>query len=213
MNTEDTWGEGGPPHLSARASVRKLSDRSLSGKLPRSPSSRRAVLALCSLAGLAALSGCGEGAAPSGSGQPTFYQDLAQADATVDSTAAASMISGYRSNNGLGPVVVDAELMRLAGEQARAMAARDKMDSDVGRPFHERMRKAGLGSGVAVENVGAGYHTLAEAFSGWRDSPPHRANMLNRGVARMGIGTAYAPASKYKVFWALILAGPDGRRS
>jgi uncharacterized protein YkwD len=138
---------------------------------------------------------------------------LAQAEATVDSAAAASMISGYRSNNGLGPVVVDAELMRLAGEQARAMAARDKMDSDVGRPFHERMRKAGLGGGVAVENVGAGYHTLAEAFSGWRDSPPHRANMLNRGVARMGIGTAYAPASKYKVFWALILAGPDGRRS
>ena len=156
--------------------------------------------------------GCGDSAAPPSSGQPTFYQDLAQADAAVDSGAAASMISGYRSNNGLGPVVIDADLTRLAGEQARAMAARDKMDHDVGRPFHERMRKAGVGSSVAVENVGAGYHTLAEAFSGWRDSPPHRANMLNRGVTRMGIGTAYAPGSKYKVFWALILAGPDGRR-
>jgi uncharacterized protein YkwD len=73
------------------------------------------------------------------------------------------------------------------------------------------MRKAGFG-GAAVENVGAGYHTLAEAFSGWRDSPSHRANMLNRGT-RMGIASAYAPGSKYKVFWALILAGPDGRRS
>jgi uncharacterized protein YkwD len=211
MDTEDTWEEGGPPPFCARASARKRSDRSRSRKLPRFPSPRGAVLALCGLASLAALPGCGESAAPP-SGQPTFYQDLAQADATVDSAAAASMISGYRSNNGLGPVLVDAELMRLAGEQARAMAARDKMDNDVGRPFHERMRKAGLGGGVAVENVGAGYHTLAEAFSGWRDSPPHRANMLNRGVARMGIGTAYAPASKYKVFWALILAGPDGRR-
>ncbi len=211
MDTEDTWDEGGSPLFSARASVRKLSNRSLSRKLPRSPSPRAALLALCGLASIAALPGCGESGPPT-SGQPTFYQDLAQADATVDSAAAASMISGYRSNNGLGPVVVDAELMRLAGEQARAMAARDKMDNDVGRPFHERMRKAGLGGGVAVENVGVGYHTLAEAFSGWRDSPTHRANMLNRGVARMGIGTAYAPASKYKVFWALILAGPDGRR-
>jgi hypothetical protein len=36
--------------------------------------------------------------------------------------------------------------------------------------------------------------------------------MLNRGVTRIGIATAYAPASKYKVFWALILAGPNGRR-
>jgi uncharacterized protein YkwD len=144
--------------------------------------------------------------------QPTFYQNLAQADAVVDPAAAQSMISGYRSNNGLGPVVVDADLMRLASEQARAMAARDRMDHEVGRPFQDRMRKAGFGGSVAVENVGAGYHTLAEAFSGWRDSPPHRANMLNRGVTRMGIAAAYTPASKYKVFWALIFAGPDDRR-
>jgi uncharacterized protein YkwD len=94
---------------------------------------------------------------------------------------------------------VDLELMRIAMEQARAMAARDKMDHDVGPPFQERMRKAGFGGSVAIENVGAGYHTLAEAFSGWRDSPPHRANMLNRSVTRMGIAAAYAPVSKYKV--------------
>jgi uncharacterized protein YkwD len=181
-------------------------------RLPRSAASRAAVPVLCALAiGAVPLAGCSDSAPPS-SGQPTFYQDLAQSDAAVDATAAQSMISGYRSNNGLGAVVVDPDLMRLAGEQARAMAARDKMDHDVGRSVHERMRKAGLGGSVAVENVGAGYHTLAEAFSGWRDSPQHRANMLNRGVTRMGIATAYAPASKYKVFWALILAGPEGRR-
>ena len=92
------------------------------------------------------------------------------------------------------------------------MAARGRMDQEVGSPFQDRMRKAGLGGSFAVENVGAGYHTLADAFSGWRDSPPHRANMLNRGVTRMGIAAAYAPASKYKVFWALIFAGSDGRR-
>jgi hypothetical protein len=28
----------------------------------------------------------------------------------------------------------------------------------------------------------------------------------------MGIAAAYAPKSKYKVFWALILAEPDERR-
>ena len=54
--------------------------------------------------------------------------------------------------------------------------------------------------------------TPAEAFSGWRDSPPHRANMLHSGVTKMGIAAVYAPHSKYKVFWALILAAPDDRR-
>jgi uncharacterized protein YkwD len=123
------------------------------------------------------------------------------------------MISGYRANNGLGPVTVDPELMLFANEQARAMAAHDKMDHDVARPFAERIRNAGLGASFAVENISAGYHTLAEAFSGWRDSPPHRANMLKKGVTRLGIAAIYAPKSKYKVFWALVLAGPDGRHS
>jgi len=144
--------------------------------------------------------------------QPTFYEDLARADAMVDATAAQSMISGYRRNNRLEPLAVDPELMRIASEQARAMAAHNTMDHDVGRSLQERMRKAGFGGSLAIENVGAGYHTLADAFSGWRDSPPHRANMLNRNVTRMGIAAAYAPRSKYKVFWALILAGPMGRR-
>jgi uncharacterized protein YkwD len=148
---------------------------------------------------------------PQSSVQPTFYQDLARADATVDAAAAQSMISGYRRNNRLDPLAVDPELMRIASEQARAMAARDTMDHDVGRSFQERMRRAGFDGRVVIENVGAGYHTLADAFSGWRDSPPHRANMLNRSVTRMGIATAYAPVSKYKVFWTLILADPAPR--
>jgi uncharacterized protein YkwD len=164
------------------------------------------------IVGVASLSGCaGLSSAPPE--QPTFYQDLAHSDAAVDAAAAQSMISGYRSNNGLGAVTVDPELMRLATEQARAMAAHDKMDHDIGRPFQERIRNSTIGGSVAVENISAGYHTLAEAFSGWRDSPPHRANMLNRSVTRMGIAAAYAPDSKYKLFWALILAGPpSGRR-
>ncbi|MFZ0524808.1 MAG: CAP domain-containing protein, partial [Xanthobacteraceae bacterium] len=97
----------------------------------------------------------------------------------------------------------------LAATQAQIMAAKGKLDHDVGAPFQERIRKSGFDAAVAVENIGAGYHTLAEAFSGWRDSPPHRANMLNASVTRMGIAAVYAPKSKYKVFWSLILATPD----
>jgi uncharacterized protein YkwD len=157
-----------------------------------------------------ALSGCADTAPPPAS-DPTFYQDLAKPDVTVDAAAAASMISGYRTNNGLSPVTVDPDLMRLASEQAHAMAAHNKMEHDVGKPFQERIRNSPFAGAVAVENISAGYHTLAEAFSGWRDSPPHRANMLNKSVTRLGIAAVYAPASKYKVFWALLLAG-DGAR-
>jgi uncharacterized protein YkwD len=146
-------------------------------------------------------------------GEPTFYRSMASAGAQLDAATAASMISGYRRNNGLTEVSVDPALMKLADAQARAMAGRDKLDHNVARGFSERIKGSGYDAKVAVENIGAGYHTLAEAFSGWRDSPPHRANMLRSGVTRLGIAAVYAPGSKYKVFWALILAAPDDRPS
>jgi Cysteine-rich secretory protein family len=145
------------------------------------------------------------------SGEPSFYRSLAKPGAELDAGAAQSMISGYRHNNGLTPVVLDPQLMQLAQEQARAMAARDTLDHNVGRPFSERIKTSGFDAKIAAENISAGYHTIAEAFSGWRDSPPHRANMLLKGASHMGIAAVYAPGSKYKVFWSLILAAPDDR--
>jgi uncharacterized protein YkwD len=159
------------------------------------------------LLGVAMLAGCADNAPPPG--EPSFYKDLAAPDAVLDANAAQSMISGYRNNNGLAAVTIDPELMRLANEQATVMAVHDKLDHDAGKPFQDRIKKSSFDASVAVENISAGYHTLAEAFSGWRDSPPHRANMLNASVTRMGIAAVYSPKSKYKVFWSLILAAPD----
>ena len=147
-------------------------------------------------------------------GQPSFYRGLAQPGAQLDTLAAQSMISGYRRNNGLSAVVLDPALTRIATEHAQAMAARNQMAHTVGgRSFIDRIKASGFDSKFAVENVGAGYHTLAEAFSGWRDSPSHRANMLKGGATHMGIAAVYAPNTKYKVFWCLVLAAEDERRS
>src|SRR5262245_45001441 len=140
--------------------------------------------------------------------EPSFYRNLTQPGAELDAAAAASMISGYRANNGLSAVTLDPELMRIAQSQADVMAKRDKLDQGAGKPFVQRLKASGYDAKTAAENISAGYHTLAEAVSGWRDSNPHRANMLLSGATRMGIATAYTPGSKYKVYWALILAEP-----
>lgn len=142
--------------------------------------------------------------------QPAFYTNLAKTGKPVDAEAAASMISDYRTARGLTPVTIDPTLSQIAQNQANAMAKADNLSHEVGgRSFIQRMKASGYDAKMAVENVGAGYHTLAEAFSGWRDSPPHNKNMLTPGVTRMGIATANAPNSKYKVYWALVLAQPD----
>ena len=156
------------------------------------------------------LAGCAGNDAPIQQ-QPSMYADMAVPGAKLDAQAAAIMISQYRQNNGLGTVVIDPELMRLAESQSQAMAAANKMDHDVRAPLAKRLSAGGYPATVAVENISAGYHTLAEAFSGWRDSPPHRANMLKGGVTKLGIAAGYAPGTKYKVFWTMILASTDPR--
>jgi uncharacterized protein YkwD len=170
---------------------------------------RLAVAIGCGLLASMALGGCASNNNPIGE-LPGFNEPLATADAKLNVDAAQAVISSYRTNNGLGSVSIDPELMRLAGEQARAMAQRDKLDHNVWRPFEQRIQS--FDAAVAVENIAAGYDTLAEAFSGWRASPAHRSNMLNPAVTKMGIAAVYAPKSKYKVFWSLILAKPDDDR-
>ena len=159
---------------------------------------------------LLGVSGCAT-EAPLPTGEPTFYRNLAQGG-QLDPAAAQSMISGYRGNNGLGAVT-----HRSGADEACRGALAHHGGARQGRPqCRQGLQTAHPGwpsdAKVAVENVSAGYHTLAEAFSGWRDSPPHRANMLNRNVTRMGIAAVYSPNSKYKVFWTLILAAPDDKR-
>jgi len=129
---------------------------------------------------LTILSGCGTGGEPS-TEQPAFYLSMANAGAKLDPNVAASMISGYRQNNGLGVVQVDPLLMKAAEAQSQAMGSRNKLDHNVAGPLDKRIKASGFDATKAVENVSAGYHTLAEAFSGWRDSPPHKANMLASG--------------------------------
>jgi len=159
------------------------------------------------LLALAVLAGCNaapEPASPAIAPEPTMYRSLAAAGARVDPVAARDMISLYRRNSGLGALTLDENLQRVAEAQARDMA--QSGDLAARGELGDRLGGAGVQTQAAVENVSAGYRTLAEAFSGWRDSAPHNARMLDKRVKRMGVATAYAPGAKYKVYWALVLA-------
>src|SRR5215475_12644966 len=97
---------------------------------------------VCAVAATALLCACaGERDLPTG--EPSFYRSLATKDAQLDAATAASMISGYRTNNGLSPVSIDPQLMQLAQAQAQAMASRDKLDHNVTRGFNERLKAQG----------------------------------------------------------------------
>ena len=95
------------------------------------------------LLGLLLLAGCAGDRDPP-PGQPAFYVSMANPDAQLDSNVAASMISGYRQNNGLSAVTVDPQLSRAAQRAGRgdgpAQQARPRRD--------RRPRQTGQISGI-----------------------------------------------------------------
>jgi uncharacterized protein YkwD len=165
--------------------------------------------ALC-LAGIAlALAGCQSAARVDPT--PSFYRDLGRSTfETVDGAMAAQMISGHRRNHGLGPVVLDPRLTEVARQMANEAARSDDLSATSRVALRERLARAGMATGNARDNTSAGYRTLAEAFSGWRGTRPHDAVMRHAGATHMGIATVTNPASRYRVFWVLVMAGPDG---
>jgi uncharacterized protein YkwD len=143
-----------------------------------------------------------------------MYQRLDQSYQPVDQQAALSLINSYRQNKGLSALQLDPRLTAAAQEQANGMAEAGQVRHSLKKTqtLPKRLARANFDYSHAAENISAGYWTLAEAFSGWRDSKRHNKNMLNKNVTHMGIATRYNPNVKYKVYWALVLAAPNQPR-
>lgn len=150
--------------------------------------------------GLSLLAGCGG---------PTILPgtDNLTSPVILDESAAAAAISRYRASHGLGPVVLDPSLIRAASYQAESNAKAGRLSHEIGGTFDSRMARAGFGRSHAAENLSAGSTTFDEVLARWKASPEHNKNMLIPQLKRVGIARVDAPGTRYKRFWALVLAG------
>ncbi|MEX0697948.1 MAG: CAP domain-containing protein [Dongiaceae bacterium] len=153
----------------------------------------------------AALSAC-TGMDPGG----LFRSSLSTQPGVVDSREAASLISAYRRQQGLGGVTVNPTLTRIAADHSRRMAAANRMAHVLPGQgsFRQKLNSGGYYGSTAGENVAAGQDSLAEVLAAWRRSPGHNRNLLLGGATEIGIAVAVAPESRYKTFWTLILGSP-----
>jgi Cysteine-rich secretory protein family len=120
----------------------------------------------------------------------------------------AEMISSFRHQHGEGKVTTDPALNRIAQEQAGAMAARDRMDHAVAKPFADRV--ANLNAERAAENLAQGDATFAKALDQWIGSYGHRSNLLMHEGTRVGIASARSKSGE--IYWAMVIAGPEPER-
>lgn len=144
---------------------------------------------------------------------PPIYSNLSVAGNTLNQAEAAALINAYRQGEGLTPLSVNQILTRQSASEARTIASRvtSNRPGVVIKPIpgiKDRLTAAGYSAGFVDQNVGAGYFTLAEAFSGWRQSNQHRKTLLAAEATEMGLAAVRVPNVKYKVYWSLIVAAP-----
>lgn len=165
-----------------------------------SPTSRHPVRSASPAAVIAlalALGGCGGGLLDIGG--PTSHVALNEREA-------AAAVSRYRAQHGLPPVTLDPSLIKAASLSAAANARAGRLSHDFGGPFNERMAQAGLSKTLAAENLSAGSNTFDQVLTRWKASPGHNRNMLIPQIRRVGVARVDNPGSRYKSYWALVLA-------
>lgn len=95
----------------------------------------------------------------------------------------AELVNQYRGRHGLPALEFDPTIAGLARAHSAAMAKAGTLSHN---DFPARARRAGLP--MCVENVGWNYGSPKGQFDGWRASPGHDRNMLDKRVTRVGIG-------------------------
>ena len=105
-----------------------------------------------------------------------------------------------RVGAGIGPLVLDARLSRLAREQVADLASRGAVShlSRQGLDPFDRMRRANVRFGYAGENVALGGDVAAADRALWQ-SEPHRRNTLEPHYARIGIAAVATPRGEFFV--------------
>lgn len=98
-------------------------------------------------------------------------------------------VNRSRAEVGLAPLETDAALDAVALAHTRDMIDHDFVGhtSPTTGTAADRVRAAGIQSGLVLENIGRGY-SASEIHRGLLDSPGHRANLVNSQATHVGIG-------------------------
>ena len=125
----------------------------------------------------------------------------------LDTEAARDLINKYRTQNGLKPLKLNAELSAAAKNHSTDLAKWDRIShfgSDGSNPW-DRVKRAGYNARLAAENVGTGQTTIEEVFKGWKESPGHNKHLLLADAEHMGIALVQDPKTEFKTFWTLVV--------
>ncbi|SFV32789.1 Cysteine-rich secretory protein family protein [Devosia crocina] len=147
-----------------------------------------AILAATAMTGCSMMGAGGGGSAASLPNALTARMD--QPGAVLDRRAAIELINSYRGTRGVAPLSSDTGL----DGTAQALA----------NQYAQTGNAPATPQGLVVMKLSAGYSTIADTFSGWRNSPADAAGLAAQ-ASKAGIAVAFNASSGYGVYWVLVL--------
>ena len=133
--------------------------------------------------------------------------------ATLDGFEAdlVAQVNAFRSTRGLPVLALSDTLTAAAKWMSTDMAVNDYFEhtSLDGRTPVQRMAAAGYPAydTWTGEDLAAGYTSASEVLEGWIASAAHHAVLVNPAYRAIGVGRAYAAASRYGWYWTADLGG------
>ena len=116
------------------------------------------------------------------------------------------LINKQRADNGLGKLIIDEELQRVARIKAQDMVNNNYFSHTsptYGSPF-DMLNSFKISYKTAGENI-AGNQNNSSAVTAWMNSPGHKANILNGNFEYTGIGVVNG--SKYGKIYVQMFIG------
>ncbi|MDI2129296.1 CAP domain-containing protein [Yinghuangia seranimata] len=126
---------------------------------------------------------------------PTTTRATTPAPTPTGTTAAAyedqvlALVNTQRGAAGCAPLTADPALRDLARAHSDDMADRDYFAHDTpdGKTPWNRAAAVGIDY-LGAENIARGQATPAAVMDAWMNSPGHRANILDCGLHKLGVG-------------------------
>lgn len=151
-----------------------------------------------------------QGNSQQSNGQQSNSQQSNSQQGSVQTGKAAEvlkLVNEERSKAGLAGLKSDDKLNKLAQLKAQDMAEKgyfSHTSPTYGSAF-DMMKEYGVSYKTAGENIAKGQRTSESVMRSWMNSQGHRANILNSGYSRLGVG--YAVDAKGNTYWVQMFAG------
>jgi uncharacterized protein YkwD len=118
-------------------------------------------------------------------------------------------LNDYRVANGLAPLQVSIALTNASDYHSTDMATKNYFshDSQDGTTWSARIKRYYNYNTYYAENIAAGNAGGDAAFTQWKNSPGHDANMKGTNYRVIGIARAYNASATYKWYWTTDFGG------